>query len=145
MAQSFFQQFFVQLADDGLIARLGRDLGDARPHQPTTYYSNFINTRQYFSFLSNDYIRSRCEANPDAILLRLNCQKMRRLPALSSSGRLHVGLGCNELGFQPVSKDKWNKHLCTFHVLLILFTKVLNILDLLFLGSYYQEYGVYHC
>jgi len=83
--------------------------------------------------------------DPDALLLRLNYSKTRRLSALPSSGRLHVGLGCNELRVQPVSKDKWNKHLCQFHVLLILFTKVLNIFDLLFLGSYYQEDGGYHC
>jgi hypothetical protein len=63
---------------------------------------------------------------------------MRSLLALRSSDRLHVGLGCNVLGFQPFLKDKWHKHLCTFHVLLIILTKELNVLDLFFSGSYYQ-------
>lgn len=34
-------QFLVQLVRDGVVARLGRNLGDARPHQSAAHYSDF--------------------------------------------------------------------------------------------------------
>ncbi len=41
------------------------------------------------------------------------------------------------------SKDDWYEHLRVFHVILILLTKVLNVLNLFFLGCYYQQHRSY--